>query len=178
MPRYNMSPDEAVKLADYFAAVDGAGPWRTPGDTSGMAKLSELGDTHPDQLDSALKILVDNTTFCAKCHLIGDYSPGGAIRSTLAPDLAEVGRRIHPEFLRRWLANPKAILPYTAMTVNFPPTGGPPERGLFGGSSSKQLDAVTELLLQWNRYVKGRMSIRQLVPPAKEKESSGGGRQQ
>jgi cytochrome c2 len=70
-----------------------------------------------------MRILLDRKTYCAKCHLIGDYRPEGDTLTSLAPNLQDVARRIRPDYLRRWLADPRSVLPYTAMPVNFPPMG-------------------------------------------------------
>ena len=94
-----------------------------------------------------MRIVVDRTTFCAKCHRIGDYSPGGETQTILAPDLAQVGRRIRPEYLRRWLADPRSILPYTGMPVNFPPEGAALGQDLMPAASRDQLEAAADLLL-------------------------------
>ena len=165
MPQFNLSPAEAGKLVDYFAAMSGANfPYASP-PAETAAELAQRQRRLPGRLDHAMKILVDRTTFCAKCHLIGDYEPGGEIRTTLAPNLEQVGRRIRPEYVGRWLANPKAALPYTPMPVNFPPTGEPLGQDLFPGSSVEQRDAVTDLLLNYDRYIMGRISIRQNIRP-------------
>jgi cytochrome c2 len=153
MPKYNLSTDEARKLVDYFAAAAGADfPYTAD---------SRSPQTRPIQdLDQAMRLLTDRTTYCAKCHLIGDFTPGGENRTILAPNLDQVGRRIRPDYVRRWLANPKSVLPYTAMPVNFPPSGDPMGQDLYPGSSLEQLDAVTDLLLDYDDYLKRRTSIR------------------
>jgi len=171
MPQYNMSPREAAAMVDYFAAVAGADfPYPAPvgqafqpvGQASqpDMQSRPDVQGREPrrpdDRLDRAMKIVTDKVTFCAKCHLIGAYSPGGSIRTTLAPNLDEVHRRLRPDYVRRWVANPRATLPYTGMPVNFPPTGPPKGQDLFPGSSSEQRDAVTELLLRYDWYLKRR----------------------
>jgi len=120
-------------------------------------------------MDRAMRFVTDRTTYCAKCHLIGDFTPGGEIRTTLAPDLAQVAGRIRPDYLRRWLASPKSVLPYTAMPVNFPPDQRMGQ-DIYPAPSLEQLDAVMDLLLDYDGYVKGRVSIRQLMEAgAKEK---------
>ena len=117
-----------------------------------------------------MKILTDGKTFCAKCHLIGDYSPGDTVGTTLAPNLAEVGRRLRPDYLRRWLANPRSQLPYTPMPVNFPPTGPPMGQDLFEGSSIEQIDAVTDLLVNYDWYMNRRPPIREMIESAETTE--------
>jgi len=163
MPRYNMSPAEAGKLVDYFAAVaDVDFPYALgPGDRSNL--LVETGSGTRERLDEAMKMVVDTTTYCAKCHLIGDFSPGGEIRTTLAPNLENVAARIRPAYLRRRLANPKSVLPYTGMPVNFPPTGDSIDPERFPGDSRKQLDAMTDLLLNYDWYAKRQISIRERI---------------
>jgi len=159
MPRFNMSPAEAAKLADYFATATDASPRKT----GIVGDMGRINGQRLVQLDNAWKILTDKTTFCAKCHVIGDFSPGGTTGTSLAPDLEQVGRRIRPEFLRRWLAHPKVVLPYTGMPVNFPPSGDPLDQDLFPGSSIEQFEAVMELLLRYDAYLRDRTSIRELI---------------
>ncbi len=110
-----------------------------------------------------MRVLTDRTTFCAKCHLIGDYTPGNQVRTSLAPRLDRVAGRLQPEALRRWLANPKSALPYTGMPVNFPPDGPPVGQDLLPGTSLEQIDATVDLLLHYPAYIGSQISIRQMV---------------
>lgn len=165
MPRYNFSPVEAGKLVDYFAAVSGVDFPYSSDPRSRSTILGGPGDERPRRLDEAMRMVGDTTTYCAKCHLVGDFSPGGEIRTVLAPNLDRVGRRLRPQYVRRWLANPRSVLPYTAMPVNFPATGEPIDAQRFPGNSVEQLDAVMDLLLNYDEYFRSRTSIRQLVPP-------------
>jgi cytochrome c551/c552 len=147
MPRFHLTPAEAGKLADYFAAVDGVEfPY-----VSTAPALPADGRQPLPRRDDARRLVMDRKTFCAKCHLIGDYRPAGADDTGLAPDLAQVGQRIRPEYLRRWLGDPKSVLPYTPMPVNFPPSGKPLGQDLYRGSSVEQLDAVMDFLLHYER---------------------------
>lgn len=160
MPKYNLSPAEAAKLVDYFAASVGAD---FPFDSDPRGRRARLASPRPEQhpqWEKALRLVADQKTFCAKCHLVGDYGPGGATRTVLAPNLERVGSRIRPEYLRRWIANPKSILPYTAMPVNFP-IDQSLGQDLLPGSSREQLDAVVDVLLSYDGYMKRRTSIRE-----------------
>src|SRR4029079_3017916 len=140
MPKFNMSSAEATALANYFAAVDSAEfPYAYAGnrdrtrlsdleakyvksakDDSGQRSEVSKSTAPPEmqRLDDAMKIVV-NGNFCVKCHLVADYSPAGSVRAK-APQLADVYRRLRPDYVRDWIANPKMILPYTAMPVNIP----------------------------------------------------------
>jgi cbb3-type cytochrome oxidase cytochrome c subunit len=162
MPKFNLSLEEARKLADYFSALGAAEfPYTAPADLLPATAAEE--QARLARCDRALKFLIDRKTYCAKCHRVGDYAPGGENRTVLAPALDQVGRRIRPGYLRRWLANPKSVLPYTAMPVNFPPTGEPLGQDLLCGTSLEQLDAVRELLLYYDWYMGRRHSVRQMV---------------
>ena len=175
MPKYTMSPDEAGKLVDYFAAVAGVDfPYRS--DPRSRSLGLEAGERNrPNRLDDAMRIVIDRTTFCTKCHLVGDYGPGGEIATVLGPRLDRAGKRLRPEYLRRWLANPKSLLPYTGMPVNFPPTGAPLGQDLFEGESTEQLDAVMDLLLNYDWYMNRRTSIREMIESAEKAKSAGAG---
>ena len=103
-----------------------------------------------------MRLVRDRTTFCSKCHTIDGHATAGQNRTILAPRLDEVGRRLRPEYLRRWLADPKSVLPYTAMPTLFPAAGKPLGQEIFPGSSREQLDAVVELLLRYEEFSKHR----------------------
>jgi cytochrome c2/cytochrome c553 len=162
MPKYNLSPAEARALVDYFAAAAGA---EFPYSSDPRARTARLEAEPAEQSarhDRAMRFLTDRNTYCAKCHLVGDYGPGGDSKTVLAPNLERVGRRIRPEYLRRWLANPRSVLPYTAMPVNFPPDKQMGQ-DLYPGTSLEQLDAVGDLLVNYDGYFKRRASIRRMV---------------
>jgi cytochrome c2 len=162
MPKFNMSSNEATKLVNYFAAVDGVD---YPYDFDPRTRESHLVDAaveHPQRMNDALKIVTDNN-FCIKCHLLGDFAPTGAI-SAQAPQLDNVSRRIRPEYALDWIANPKRILPYTGMPVNIPPDK-PVSQELFKGDSKQQLNGVVDLLLNFDRFMGSKTSIKPLIKP-------------
>ena len=163
MPRYNLSASEAGKLVDYFAAVSEVGFPYVSDPGRRLAPWGGGANERLGRLDEAMRILTDTTIHCGKCHQIGDFSPGGQTRTTLAPNLEEVARRLRPSYVRRWLANPRSVLPYAPMPVNFPPSGEPIDPQRFPGDSREQLDAMTDLLLDYDWYVKRQMSIRARV---------------
>lgn len=147
---------------NYFAAADNAVyPYEFDPRTREQY-LSSSEASHPDRLSQALKIMTDNN-YCVKCHFIGDFAPAGAV-AAMAPQLDRVSQRLRPEFLQKWLGNPKRLLPYTGMPVNFPPDK-PADQKLFAGSSEDQLNAVVDLLLNWPTYMKEQTSIKPMVKP-------------
>ncbi len=163
MPKFNMSPAEASKLANYFAAVDNA---EYPYDFDSRTRESHLAAAeakHPDRLDDALKIVTD-ANYCTKCHLLGDFNPTGSERAK-APRLDQVYKRLRPNFTLDWVANPKRLLPYTGMPVNIP-HDKPVSQALYSGTSDEQLNAVVDLLLNYDRFMESKTSIKPLIKPA------------
>ncbi len=180
MPKFNMSDDEATALVNYFAARDNATyPYvatESRNDdllASAEAKYAELlqkeGLPASTRFDDAMKIVVDKN-YCVKCHIVADFSPVGSQRAR-APNLADVYRRLRPDYLRRWIANPKSILPYTSMPVNIPYNpnvkfDGGVSQNLYHGTSVDQVDGLVDLLMNYDRYTKGAAKISPLVEAA------------
>jgi cytochrome c2 len=166
MPNFHMSSDEASKLVNYFAAMSNAEfPYEYNNRRRG-GYLAQLESAHPTLLDDGMKILTDGN-YCVKCHSIGDYQVRGAVK-TLGPNLDEVYRRMRPEYVHHWVANPQRILPYTGMPVNIPfdpnsPTYGGVSQELFRGASFDQLSGLVDLLMNFDEYAKRRTSVKGLV---------------
>jgi hypothetical protein len=188
MPKFNMSRDEATKLVNYFAAVDNANYPYERTDLRQDSHLASMQAAYEQQagrqtgrLDDALKIVVDKN-FCVKCHIVGDYDPGGSVRAK-APNLADVHRRMRPEYLKQWIGNPKMILPYTSMPVNIPyepdlPQSSKIPQEVFVGNSEQAVQGLVDLLMNFDQYAKGKNQIAPLVPaapPATEPPTTPGG---
>jgi hypothetical protein len=117
------------------------------------------------RLDDAMKIVV-NGNFCVKCHLVADYTPPGSNRAK-APQLADVYRRLRPDYVRDWVANPKMILPYTSMPVNIPYENPPAILSqLYHGDNVAQIQALTDLLMNYDQYARQSTRIADRVQPA------------
>jgi cbb3-type cytochrome oxidase cytochrome c subunit len=166
MPNFHMSSGEASKLVNYFAAKSNA---EFPYEYNLRQRsdyIGQLEQSHPRFLDDTMRIVTDNN-YCVKCHTVGDYRPKGAVK-TLGPNLAEVYRRLRPDYVRRWIGNPGRILPYTGMPVNIPfdPNAahlGGVSQALFPGTSIEQLDALVDLLMNFDAYARGHTSVKSLV---------------
>ncbi len=187
MPRFNMSSQEAAALADYFAAVDNEDyPYEFPKEKRAehlakreaeyARKLQKLGvasDASPEELrrrhlEDAMKIVID-PNYCQKCHRIGDYLIAGSPRG-LAPNLAEVQHRLRADYVRRWVGKPTSILPYTGMVppidkLDFqdPLLGTKVPQDLYHGNAFEQLDALVDLLMNFDVYLARRAPITPLV---------------
>ncbi len=169
MPRFNLSSDEATKVANYFAAVDNATYPYEYDPRMGTPYLQSLAEQRPASMDDALRVITNNN-YCVKCHLVGDFTPSGSPKA-LAPNLDQVHRRLRPEYVREWIANPPRILPYTGMPVNIPYSADSPHLGgisqeLYPGTSIEQLDGVVDFLMNYDRYARKQISIQALLQPA------------
>lgn len=173
MPRFLMSPAEATALVNYFAAKDNAEypyeyterqrDWHLA--ASDQAYKQKAGEGR-SRFEDAMKMVVDKN-YCIKCHIVGDYQPAGADVAK-APNLAHIYRRLRTDYLRDWIANPKTKLPYTSMPVNIPydpdsPTLGGVSQDLYHGTSVEQVDALVDLLMNFDTYASQQKSITALV---------------
>ena len=198
MPHFTMSSAEATKIVDYFKALDNAEyPYEADPRTRELeqkkldreylvqltASLSKpdfdkrFADNQETyygnqdlRLGDAMRIVV-NQDFCVTCHRVGDFTPPAKPDSGQAPNLADVGRRLRPDYVRRWIANPKRTLPYTGMPQNVKPFE-PLRQSLYHGNSEQQVDALVDLLMNFDRYMNRRTSIGGMVPPPKEEVSA------
>jgi cytochrome c551/c552 len=172
MPKFNMSSAEAGKLVNYFAAVDGVD---APYEYHRPGGGEMLSDDESQQLNDALTLVTEASTYCVKCHLIGDYVPP---KDAQGPNLARIYQRLRPEYLREWMAKPATKLPYTGMPNNFPRDHVPGQPDLkdpnetlrtklFPGTSEDALDGVVALLLNYDTYMSQQKSIKAMVkqPP-------------
>jgi cytochrome c2 len=180
MPRYALSQPEASQFVSYFAAVaDVLQPYefteqRSPQYLAAAEQRYQqllAGLTLPSarRFDHALRIVVGKQS-CVKCHLVADFDPDTSARAK-APNLAEVYRRLRPDYVRQWIAKPGALRPYTPMPVNitYDPAAahlGGLDQNLYHGTSVEQLDALVDLLLNFDQYRSARTPIAPLITGA------------
>ncbi|MCH2114992.1 MAG: PDZ domain-containing protein [Pirellulales bacterium] len=163
MPHFHMSTEDAAKLVNYFAAVsDSEFPYEYKS-RQRASYLAEQESGYPDRMQEGMNIVV-NPNYCVKCHAVEDFEPNGD-PTTFGPNLADVHRRLRPEYLRKWVANPKRILPYTGMPVNIPykPGASGIAEELFRGTSIEQLDGLVDLLMNFDTYARRQTPITPLV---------------
>jgi cytochrome c2 len=134
MPTFEFTEEELNTLTRYFAAMD---------------KVAYPYAPRP-QPDPEL-VAVGRDLFgrwqCVKCHVVAGKLPNQPPEN-MAPDLANVPRRLRAEWLRPWLADPGRIQPGTRMPANFPKDAAEnayPE--VLGGDQAKQIEAVTQYLM-------------------------------
>jgi len=160
MPKFNMSPDEAKTLANYFAAVDGAGyPYQHIDQREPQyieMKNRELEDVlaggNEKYLTQSWKTL--NAPLCIKCHSLAGRTVKVADpkKDVRGPDLDGISRRIRPDWLLVWLFKPQWVTPYTSMPANFP-AGQDQFPDLLGGNASDQIVGVRDALMNYYRLI-------------------------
>jgi mono/diheme cytochrome c family protein len=212
MPKFNLSHAEATSLVQYFSAHDNPD---YPGQFVADRNEADLAQaqTHYQQrlhaagksgnrLEDALKIVI-NKAGCITCHAVNDQMPEGGDRAN-GPNLGDVHRRLQPSYLKRWIAKPSWLLPYTKMQEMIPyKPDKPPTFGgfelpalnasgqpikeadgtqkfieLYHGTSWEQLQAVVDLLSNFGSFVESQTSMRERTKElSKELGNAGEGSQ-
>ena len=110
-------------LANYFAARDRAEfPYQSIPEQN-PSYLAERNKAHPDYLGAGWTMMTNKASPCLQCHAIGQFKPSGGAQVVNGPDLREVATRFRPEYPGAWIANPRRMLPFTAMPQNIAPRG-------------------------------------------------------
>jgi hypothetical protein len=129
MPRFHFGKDEKTPstetdtLANFFAARDRAQfPYQSITEQN-PSYLAERDKAHPNYLGAGWTMMTNKASPCLQCHAIGQFKPTGGETVVNGPDLREVPSRFRPEYLERWIANPRRMLPFTAMPQNIAPRG-------------------------------------------------------
>ncbi|MBV8232010.1 MAG: c-type cytochrome, partial [Planctomycetaceae bacterium] len=164
MPRFHfgktdgLASSETSGLANYFAARDGAEFPYQPIVEREQSYLADKEKQHRDYLGAGWQLMTRGA--CVQCHAIGQYKPTGGDQVVNGPDLRQVGARFRSGYLTEWLANPRRLLPYTAMPQNVPPHGPPPP-GAPKGFEDKPLamiKAIRDTLLNYVNVVEQQLA--------------------
>jgi hypothetical protein len=151
---------ETEDLADYFAARDGAEfPYQTiPQQQVGY--IAERNSVHPDYLGAGWSMMANKGSPCIQCHAIGQFKPTGGEQVVNGPDLRQAASRFRPDFLEKWIANPKRLVPYTAMPQNVVPHGPPqlPVPRTFENKPIEMVRAIRDTLLNYTNVVEQQLA--------------------
>jgi len=169
MPNFHMSSDDAAKLVDFFAASSNVPFPYEYHPNQQPSYLTSLKSENEEVFAGAMRI-VTNGNYCVKCHAVADFVPQGDA-ATFGPNLADVYRRLRPEFTRDWIANPARILHYTGMPKNIPyypdkPHLGGVAQSLFSGTSIQQVIGLVDLLMNFDAYAREQTSVTPQVEAA------------
>lgn len=145
-------PEHTAGLAKALASMDGIGP-NSPTSSS----LTVGGETADDEIVETGRQLVGRTGLnCVSCHDIRGIKSIGV----RGPDLANVARRVRPEWFEQWLLDPQRLAPGTRMpTVFFGGKSAAPQ--FYDGHPQQQLTAMWAYLSQGNK-----LELPSLAPPA------------
>jgi mono/diheme cytochrome c family protein len=134
MPTFQFTEEELNAITHYFAAQD-----RVP------------YPYEPRPVVQPAMVAVGQELFnkwqCVKCHVVAGKLPNQE-PANMAPDLANVPKRLRADWLPHWLADPLRIQPGTRMPANFP--ADPAENAypdILGGDQKQQIEAVRAYLL-------------------------------
>lgn len=159
MPKFNMSPEEAQTLANYFAAVEGTDyPYQEipQQDAPYQRAMNEIfhekyEETRTDNyLPETWQMFQFKGNKCIGCHSVGgrEYfssaKPGEP--EVRGPNLSRAEDRLLPDWTLMWIYYPKWATPYTKMPVNYP-LDKPSSLPLFGADPQAQTKAVRDALM-------------------------------
>nr|MBP9674518.1 c-type cytochrome [Bacteriovoracaceae bacterium] len=139
MPSFELTVTEKNNIVDYFQHK------------SGMTSFSDIPEKiiwEAGEREAAVKLF--NNLACVSCH-----SGGFNSYPQLGPNLHHSKMRLRPAWIEKWLKNPQKILEGTTMPAFW--AEGPADPDLLGGSSDKQIKAVTKYVMEMsqNTYLKG-----------------------
>lgn len=165
MPRFNMSDEEALILANYFAAADKVEyPYQKQPQQLETYLASQEAFFHREYpqrsaensyREESWRMLT--TTLCIKCHAVGGGAPAGKPDDPTVvrgPNLGRVHERLRPEWVSNWVFNPKWITTYTGMPAPFPANQTQYPR-LFNGKPIDQTVGVRDALMNYPRLMEG-----------------------
>ena len=158
MPRFHYgktekeSGRETDEIANYFAARDRAEfPYQAIEERR-PTYLAERSKAHPNYLSGGWEMMTSKASPCLQCHAIGASKPTGTGPTIVnGPDLRQVAPRFRPGYLEEWLANPRRLVPYTAMPQNIAPHGAiqMPVPKTFENQPMEMVRAIRDTLLNY-----------------------------
>ncbi|MBI4309133.1 MAG: c-type cytochrome, partial [Candidatus Omnitrophica bacterium] len=139
MPTYGFHASQLNSLVKYFNYLDDQ-------------EFPFTDVYHPnltkEEFAAAEKLFSKDYFGCAQCHIVGNQMPGGSPDSW-APNFALAAKRLKPDWIVKWLANPADLLPGTKMPAYFDPKNfdesGPPD--VLDGDERRQIKALRDYLL-------------------------------
>jgi Cytochrome c len=162
MPKFNMDDAEAMALANYFAAVDGAEfPYQSNRrqtadyiDEQEAAHKAAFANAPQDRLTSGWKLVT--TGQCTKCHQVGGrlYTASADPKDVRGPNLDRVEKRLRSDWVQLWITNPVWMTPYTSMPQVYAADGdGKYMPEYLGGKGGQQIDATVDALLNYYKLL-------------------------
>jgi mono/diheme cytochrome c family protein len=130
--RLRLNPGEHEILIQYTSAEDGSGNFRLYWESEDMVRQTIAPNVYRATVDDAVTAseskrrgrMVFAEQNCAKCHApeAGFGAKPMPEMGEIAPILSGIGDRVSEEWLRLWLADPKALKPGTHMPMVVDPS--------------------------------------------------------
>ncbi|MFQ5877692.1 MAG: c-type cytochrome [Acidobacteriota bacterium] len=143
MPTFGLRDEEASTLVHHFAAKDGR---IFPFETFAVAP------PRGEKLRAALTMFTPDYFDCWNCHQQGERKPQGPPEGW-APDLTLAHRRLNPDWIERWIANPQKLMPGTKMPTYYDPEdpagSAPPD--ILDGDPGEQIRVLAEYVFTLGR---------------------------
>ncbi len=147
MPTFRqLSAEQWTAIVRYFSAWDDQPyPFMMP-------KANELDKQ--EKLWALSNMNSDQTGNCQKCHYYGEFpvERGKTELAAMAPNIAEMKRRLRPEWVAQWLMRPANFLKYTKMTAFFATANRPKDAKLWPDENDPYLSPPAT---GWDQFVPG-----------------------
>jgi mono/diheme cytochrome c family protein len=103
MPNFQFSDQDAADISAFLIAQS------TPSSGAKTATPAPAPST-----DAAEATSLYGGSFCASCHAVQNAA-GNLVGGNLGPELTRIGSKVNPDWLRRWLDDPREYEPGTRM---------------------------------------------------------------
>jgi len=130
MPSFNLTNHDKNLIVSGFAAKS----------DQVVFEANEKVTWVPGEREGAVKLF--NQLACTSCH-----SMGFSKTEPMGPDLHKASNRLRFSWIKKWLANPQAIMAQTTMPA-FWDGGAPADPDILGGDAEKQINAVAKYVLE------------------------------
>jgi cbb3-type cytochrome oxidase cytochrome c subunit len=163
-----MISTETEDVANYFAARDRTEfPYQSIPEQT-VAYLEARNKEHANYLGAGWEMMTNKASPCIQCHAIGQFKPTGGAQVVNGPDMREVAPRFRSGFLEAWIANPRRLVPFTAMPQNIAPHAAV-QIPVPAGFENKPIDmvrAVRDTLLNYVNAVELQLASGSSTPAA------------
>lgn len=139
MPTFYFTDEEVTTIARYFAVL---------AKKESIYDYIEQREIKEEYIKAAKRLTSEDHLDCFQCHFFGSKKPSG-LPSKWAPNLANVKKRLKPDWIIKWLRDPSSIQPQTKMPSFFVDEEEVP-KDILDGDKEKQIEALMEFLIHYN----------------------------
>lgn len=152
MPVFEMTSQEATKLAKYFSLTDNEDYPYIHIEETRSEYVGGKEKKFPGYLAKAKALFEAKDVNCTSCHISGEKKPEKD-PSEWAPDLSFARVRLRPAWITKWLLDPQSIEPGTKMPKFFRPGE---LQDYFPGTPEEQAIAIKDLLMNFSEVFPSR----------------------